>query len=347
MDADGAPPGVDIDRLTTYLDTHAPGMISGPLHAELIVGGRSNLTYLIGDDAASWVLRRPPLGHVLATAHDMSREYRVMSALQDSDVPVAKTLIFCDDPDVIGAPFYIMERVEGLVLRNYDEAMAIGEAQIPALSYRLTDVLGRLHAVDPASIGLAEFGRPDGFLERQVARWSKQLDASRSRPVDGIDQLATRLRESIPVTQRAGIVHGDYRLDNCIVAPNGVGEFGVAAVVDWEMSTLGDPLTDIGLFCVYWAGMGSAELVPTAVATDAKAPFPSTRVLIDTYADASGLDLTDLPWYVAFACFKLAVIVEGIHYRYSLGKTVGEGFGEMGAMVEPLIARGLASLSTS
>lgn len=341
-----APPGVDLDAIARYLDQRKPGMRDGDLTATLISGGRSNLTYFLSDASHTWVLRRPPLAHVLATAHDMAREHRVISALAQTSIPVPTPILLCEDDTVNGAPFYVMEKVDGLVLRNTPEALAIGEANIAPLSFHLVEVLGQLHATDPASIGLRDFGRPEGFLTRQVSRWGKQLDSSRSREVASLDALATALSSSIPVTQRAGIVHGDYRLDNVIVRPGAQPDDGydVAAVVDWEMSTLGDPLTDIGLLCVYWASMGSATLVPTSLSADAIAPFPSTNNLVEAYAAASGLDMTDLPWYVGFGCFKLGVILEGIHYRHAMGKTVGAGFDVIGSMVDPLAQRGLAAM---
>lgn len=343
-DSSTQPPGVDLAALNQYLRANGSDLASDSLRAELIAGGRSNLTYFISNENTTFVLRRPPLGHVLDTAHDMSREFRVISALNGTSVPVAQPLLFCDDKDVIGAPFYLMAKVEGQVLRDFEDAVDVGPAQIPQLSYRLVNTLGRLHATDPAAVGLDDFGRPDGFLERQIRRWTKQLNSSRSRDVPGIDDLAERLALRIPTTQRNAIVHGDYRLDNVIVARNEANEWDVAAVVDWEMSTLGDPLTDIGLFCTYWAAMGSDTLIPMALEVDAPAPFPTTDDLITSYADTSGLDMSDLPWYIAFGCFKLGVILEGIHYRHTLGKTVGEGFGVIGDMVQPLIDRGLAQL---
>lgn len=337
-------PGIDLNALNHYLQTNRPELASDGLQAELIAGGRSNLTYFVSNESTTFVLRRPPLGHVLDTAHDMTREYRVISALNGTNVPVAEPLLFCDNKEVIGAPFYLMAKVDGVVLRDFDDAVDLGPAQIPQLSYRLVNTLGRLHATDPTTIGLEDFGRPDGFLERQIRRWTKQLDSSRSRDVPGIDTLAERLSARIPTTQRTAIVHGDYRLDNVIVDRNAANEFDVAAVVDWEMSTLGDPLTDIGLFCTYWAAMGSDTLVPLELEVDAPAPFPTTEDLISSYADTSGLDMSDLPWYIAFGCFKLGVILEGIYYRHTLGKTVGDGFATIGDMVQPLVDRGLAQL---
>jgi aminoglycoside phosphotransferase (APT) family kinase protein len=330
-------PGLDLGRLSAYLEKHRPDLLADLLAspeptARLIPGGRSNLTYELG---TAWVLRRPPLGHVLATAHDMVREHRVLSGLAGSPVPVPRTVLLCTDPDVLGAPFYIMERVAGEVYRAPEQATAaLGAPGAATLAADLVAVLAALHGLAPADYGLADFGRPDGFLERQVRRWRGQLDASRSRPVPGVDELAGRLGDP-PATQRHSIVHGDYRLDNCLVG----ADARVAAVLDWEMSTLGDPLTDVGLLRVYWTVGGRSRLEPAGGA--ALAPVEQ---MIQGYAERSGLDLSPLPWYVAFGYFKLAVILEGIHYRYVQGKTVGEGFEAVGAAVAPLAVAGLEAL---
>jgi aminoglycoside phosphotransferase (APT) family kinase protein len=334
------PPGLDLDRLTAYLELHQPGLLAdmragSGLTARLIPGGRSNLTYELG---SSWVLRRPPLGHVLATAHDMAREHRVLSGLADSPVPVPRPVLLCDDPDVLGAPFYVMERVDGVVHRTPEAVRAaFGPDGAQVLADDLIRVLTSLHALAPADYGLADFGRPDGFVERQVRRWRGQLDASRSRPVEGIDELADRLARLVPLTQRHSIVHGDYRLDNCLIDADG----RIAAVLDWEMSTLGDPLTDLGLLRVYWSV--GAGLAP-GPAADGDAPLVPPERMISAYEESSELDLSPLPWYVGFGYFKLAVILEGIHYRYTRGKTVGAGFETVGAAVAPLVAAGLEAL---
>jgi aminoglycoside phosphotransferase (APT) family kinase protein len=332
----GDPPGLDLDRLTAYLTTHGPELLAeGDLTARLIPGGRSNLTYELG---SAWVLRRPPLGHVLATAHDMAREHRVLSGLADSPVPVPRPVLLCTDPGVLGAPFYVMERVAGTVHHTAAAARAaLGPDGARELAGDLVRVLTSLHGLAPADYGLAGFGRPDGFVERQVRRWRGQLDASRSRPVDGIDELADRLARLVPLTQRHSIVHGDYRLDNCLVGADG----RIAAVLDWEMSTLGDPLTDLGLLRVYWSVGAGLKPGPAAAGDE---PLVPPERMISGYADGSDLDLSPLPWYVAFGYFKLAVILEGIHYRYTQGKTVGAGFETVGAAVAPLVASGLAAL---
>jgi aminoglycoside phosphotransferase (APT) family kinase protein len=329
-----APPGVDLEGLRSYLDEHRPGMVEGPLTATLIVGGRSNLTYVLGDGRRDWILRRPPLGHVLATAHDMSREHRIITALGPSPVPVPHTYLLCTDETVIGAPFYVMERVDGTVYRSDAAAVALGPERAGAIATDLVRVLADLHAVDPSEYGLSDFGRPEGFLARQVRRWRTQLDASRSRDLDGIEELHHRLERAIPATQRAAVVHGDYRLDNVIIS----ADDRVAAVLDWEMSTLGDPLTDLGLMHVYWDGGAAAALTPN----ERPQPLIPLENMISEYAARSDLDLNPLPWYVAFAYFKLAVILEGIHYRFVTGQTVGAGFDTIGQAVKPLVDGGLS-----
>ncbi len=332
------PPGLDTTALRAYLDTERPGMVGGVLRAELIPGGRSNLTYVVADGAGEWVLRRPPLGHVLATAHDMGREFRVMTALAPSAVPVPETVLLCTDDTVIGAPFYVMEKVEGAVLRSPAEIEAVLTGrQARELSFTLVDVLAGLHDVDIDSVGLRDFGHPDGYLHRQVRRWAGQLDKSRSRDLPGIDELRDRLRTSVPATQRDTIVHGDFRLDNVIVGAGAT----VRAVLDWEMSTLGDPLADLGLLVVYWR-----TLMAMAGATEERG-FAAAAEVVDHYGARTGLDLSTVDWYVAFGFYKLAVVAEGIYYRHSKGQTVGDGFERFATMVAPLVEQGLDALAAA
>jgi aminoglycoside phosphotransferase (APT) family kinase protein len=333
-------PGLDLGALRAYLDEHHPGFADGELSAEVVAGGKSNLTYVVRASGASWVLRRPPLGHVLATAHDMGREFRVMSALGPTKVHVPRTHFLCTDPDVIGAPFYVMENVPGTVYRSAAETGELSPERAVAMSYALVDVLADLHDVDPAAIGLADFGRPDGYLQRQLSRWRKQLDASRTRDLPGMEELFGTLAGDIPDSGPAAIVHGDYRLDNCIIG----ADDRVAAVLDWEMATLGDPLADLGLFLVYWDGMALVPSRALTTAVSTTAGFPSGRSLVARYADRRSVDLGRLPWYVAFGFFKLAVISEGIHFRYQAGQTVGAGFDTIGDVVVPLVELGRAAL---
>ncbi|HET6502250.1 MAG TPA: phosphotransferase family protein [Amycolatopsis sp.] len=331
--SDPETPGLDPHRLRAYLDEQSPGLVSGPLSARVVQGGRSNLTYLVSDGGARWVVRRPPLGHVLPTAHDMAREYRVITALRTTAVPVPGTVLLCQDPDVLGAPFYVMEFVHGTPYRSDTELAALGTARTRAIADALVDTLADLHAVAPESVGLADFGRPQGFLERQLRRWKKQLDASRSRDLPGIDRLHDRLAGALPGSTEATVIHGDYRLDNVLVDDD-----RITAVLDWEMSTLGDPLTDLALLVAY-AERDKIDL--DVVSNVSSAPgYPSTDEVISRYAERSGRDVSALNWYIGFAFFKLAVILEGIYYRFSNGQTVGAGFDVIGEAVVPLVRQG-------
>ncbi|MDQ2756134.1 MAG: phosphotransferase family protein [Actinomycetota bacterium] len=328
------PPGLDLAALSDWLGTAAPGLLTGGLSAEVVTGGKSNLTYRVTDGTTRVIVRRPPLGHVLATAHDMAREFRVMDALADTTVPVPLMLASCSDDTVIGSPFYVMEHVDGVPYRTREQLEPLGPERTRALSERMVDTLADLHCVDPESVGLSDFGHPEGFLARQVKRWGQQLDSSHSRDLAGSADLRARLAASVPVESPAAIVHGDYRLDNILTADTDE----LAAVVDWEMATLGDPLTDIALLLTY---QRVAQQGATGVSTVSLAPGFLTEDEITTrYAARSGRDLSHLGFYEALACFKLAVILEGIHYRFAQGQTVGEGFGSVGEMVEPLIALG-------
>ncbi len=337
-DSGGNPPGLDLERLRGHLDRERPGLVSGPLRGRLIEGGRSNLTYEVTDGAARWVVRRPPLGHVLATAHDMGREFTVIKALHPTPVPVPGPVLLCEDDTVTGAPFYVMEYVDGTPYRTADQLARIGAERTRRVAFALVDTLVELHAVDPQAAGLGGFGRPEGFLERQLRRWGKQLAASRSRDLPGIGELHDRLGATLPASPAPTVVHGDYRLDNVLVG----ADDRVKAVLDWEMSTLGDPLTDLGLLAMY---SEPQPLEHSPVSTAGAAPgHPGPDELIARYAERSGRDTSRVHWYTAFAYFKLAVILEGIHYRFTLGQTVGAGFDRIGTLVPVFIDRGLSIL---
>lgn len=324
MEAEAAAPvpaGVDLGRLRGFFERHVQPPPTGPLRAALLRGGRSNLTYLITDGASRWVLRRPPLGHVLPTAHDMSREYRVLRALVGTAVPVPTPLAFCDDAAVNGAPFYVMDMVDGQVVRTADDGRRLSADQARACSTALVDVLARIHAVDPGAVGLADFGRPDGYLERQVRRWGQQWERSRTRELPAVDEVARRLRAALPERSEATVVHGDYRLDNTILDTDDPGR--ILAVVDWEMATLGDPLADLGLMLVY-GSPHSTRVVTSGDVLRSNRGFMSETETVEAYARASGRDLADLDFYVVLGYFKLAVVAEGIYARYLQGKTVGD-----------------------
>ncbi|MBO0869024.1 MAG: phosphotransferase family protein [Micromonosporaceae bacterium] len=340
-------PGLDLERAGRYLVEAAGGRLTGALRAEVIAGGKSNLTYLVHGESGRVVVRRPPLGLVLPSAHDMAREYQVTSALYGAGYPVARPLLLVTDEDVIGAPFYVMEYVQGVVLR--DEAapvgtappastpaavtplastpLAISAAQARHCGELLVDALLRLHAIDPAAAGLGRLGRPEGYLSRQVSRWRKQWEASRTRELPLLDSVADELARRVPESPEPAIVHGDYRLDNVMFSTD---LSAVAAVMDWEMATVGDPLADVGLLVVY-TDMPAPRVQPLLPG------FPGGPDLARRYAAGSGLPTDRLDWYVALGAYKLAVICEGIHARYLRGKTVGAGFERIGETVVPLL----------
>ncbi|GGP01428.1 phosphotransferase family protein [Nonomuraea glycinis] len=342
-------PGIDRTRLFAWLGRHVPDA-GAPLSVSLLAGGRSNLTYLIETAGRRVVLRRPPLGHVLPTAHDMRREWRVISALAPTPVPVPEPVAFCADEDVIGAPFYLMGYVEGEAVSSRRQ---LGEptpapARTRRLSERLAEILAAIHAVDYREAGLADFGRPEGYLPRQLERWNQQWERSKADDLPEYDRLRTRLRERLPSRSAGTLVHGDYRLDNTLVRL-GPAEPEILAVVDWEMSTLGDPLADLGLTLTYWQDPGDEERARIPLAGDVTvAPgFLNAAEFAAHYAKVSGRDISDLGFYTAFGNFKLAVIVQGIHARFRQGKTVGEGFEQIGAAVPILIARAHRMLDES
>lgn len=268
----------------------------------------------------------------------MKREHRVISALHPTNVPVPKPVLLCEDDEVLGASFYVMEFVEGTPYRTADDLAPLGPERTRGAVLELVDTLVELHAVDPAEVGLADFGRPEGFLDRQLRRWGKQLAASRNRELAGVEELHAALGRRLPDSPAPTVVHGDYRLDNVLIGEDDK----IRAILDWEMSTLGDPLTDLGLLVMYSIPL---ELPNSPISTTASAPgHPAPAELIERYAARSGRDVSSVAWYTAFAWFKLAVILEGIHYRYTLGQTVGHGFDRIGELVPVFIEHGLTTL---
>ena len=317
-------------------------MLGGPLTVTLLAGGRSNLTYLLSDGERRWVLRRPPLGHVLATAHDMTREHRLLAALQATDVPVPRPVLLADE-GLLGAPFYVMEFADGAVLRDRSQLEQLDPSAATALADELIDILARLHQVDASQVGLADLGRPVGYLERQLGRWERQVASSHSRDLPELGQLGKRLGGALPGVQGSAVVHGDYRLDNVVVDTT---SGRVIAVLDWEMATLGDPLADLASTVVWWDGMSGLDSPVAAVPGDVPG-FPDGEHLVRRYAEKTGVKTADLPWYLGFAFYKIACIFEGIHFRTRQGLTVGDGFERLGAMVPDLVDRGHAALTSA
>lgn len=343
--APSGPPGLDLGRLLTYLDEHCPGVLEGPLDAEVIAGGKSNLTYRVNGRTSSVVLRRPPLANVLPTAHDMAREFTVIAALHPTGFPVPDALHLCQDATVLGAPFYLMSYVDGVVLRGPEEISKLSRDAAGQCSALLVDTLALLHATDPASVGLGEFGRPEGYLERQVRRWHQQWEASKTRELSTLEDVARTLAGTVPVGGRTGIVHGDFRLDNCMFSADASR---ILAVLDWEMATLGDPLADLGLMVVY-TDLADDNLSPSTSRVGPEQGFLSGTELIDRYADRAlhGVEIERIGWYIALGYYKLAIISEGIHARYLAGMTVGAGFDHIGARVPVLVDRALVALGKS
>lgn len=331
--------GIDPEPVSAWLEDTISGA-RGPFQFDLIAGGRSNLTYLVTDaGGAQFVLRRPPLGHVLATAHDMAREYRIIESVGSTNVPVPRALGLCRDESVNGAPFYVMSYVDGVVLDSADKAAYLDLSLRHSASMHLIDVLADLHAVDIDAVGLGDLARRDGYVERQLKRWSMQWENSKTRELPAIDEVLRRLAQRVPLQQGVVIAHGDYRFGNCLTD---VGTGRVAAVLDWELCTLGDPLADLGYLGVYWSDGPSSAL--RANDPTPAGGFATYRNLVDRYALRTGRDVSGVDYYVAFSCWRLAVISEGVYARYlhgAMGDQSGIDFSAMKLGPEGLAERAL------
>ena len=310
---------------------------------ERIRGGHSNETFYVTRAAEQWVLRRPPRGPLLPTAHDVVREYRVLQALKDTNVPVPQPVLLCQDSGVIGAPFYLMQRVPGVVIREgLPPAFSDNLSARRGLGLELVDRLADLHAVDWARVGLQDFGKPTGYLERQVRRWSSQLDSSRTRPTPDLDTVTIWLQEHLPESGPATIVHGDYRLDNAVYAPDAPAR--ILAILDWEMATIGDPLADLGYLLSFWreAQDPEPELSESAWTVTSMPGFCSRVELVAQYAERTGRRMDHVPFYTALATWKLAILLEGSYSRHLAGTTDDPFFAQLGVGVPALARRALA-----
>ena len=328
-----APEGIDRAGVEGWFRANV-SEVELPLSFDRISGGRSNMTFGVRDSAGhAWALRRPPLGKRLGSAHDMGREHRVIAALQDTPVPVPPVVGLCEDEDVNGAPFYVMGFVEGPILRSADDASSFVEDERRAIGERVVDTLVAIHEVDPGEVGLGELGRKEAYVERQLRRWQGQWEKSKTRELAVVDEVHERLSARIPEQGPATIVHGDYRLDNMILAQSGE----VAAVVDWELCTLGDPLADVGMLLVYWSQAGD-EFMPLFAPATIAPGFPKRDDVRERYAERSGRDLGQIDFFIALGFWKLAIILEGVYARYASGQygKTDEGFQEFAKIVERL-----------
>jgi aminoglycoside phosphotransferase (APT) family kinase protein len=310
-------PGIDATRVTAWIAAHVAA-VQPPLRFAFISGGRSNLTYKLTDACGqSCVLRRPPLGQILESAHDMGREFRILRAIGQTDVPVPVALGLCTDPTVTGAPFYLMSYVDGAVLQGPGDAEALSAADRGRLGCEVVDNLVRLHRLDPDRVGLGDLGRKEDYIARQLRRWAKQWASSQQRELPLMDAVHQSLARAIPTQRGATIVHGDYRLGNMLTKGA-----HVLAVLDWELCTLGDPLADVGYLLNNWVAPGE-PLIAAGSPTGAGG-FGSRDEITSRYAAATGFDLTDINYYRAFSYWRLAVISEGIYARYRHG-AMGDG----------------------
>lgn len=330
------------DRLGPALARATGDLRWRSFEASLITGGKSNLTFEITSEAGTLILRQPPSGKLLPSAHDMSREARIQRALAATSIPVPKVVLHEASGDLLGVPFYVMEKVPGHVIRTQlPDGYARSPTEKLALADALVDVLADLHAIDPKAIGLADYGRPYEYVERQILRWSSQWEKTKTHEVKAVDELGWRLKGLLPQDQRESIVHGDYRLDNCLMALT--DPIRITAVLDWELSTLGDPLTDLGLLLFYWREPGEDE--PTLTPAVTRNPgFPKRSYLIQRYAQRTGATLDDIAFYEAFAHFKFAVIAQGIVARVAAGAMAGQNFGNLNTEILRIAEEGIVRL---
>ncbi len=334
--------GIDVAKVSGWLADNVAGA-RAPFSFQLIAGGRSNLTFLVTDDnGIRYVLRRPPLGHVLATAHDMAREHRIISAVGQTNVPVPATLGLCTDESVNGAPFYVMNFVDGVVLDNAEKAELLDKSLRRSASFNLIDVLCELNDVDIDAVGLGNLAKREGYIERQIKRWSTQWENSKTRELPEIDEVVRLLSTKVPRQQDVSIAHGDFRFGNVLTdVTNG----RIAAVLDWELCTLGDPLADLGYIGVYWSD-GPASALRANDPTPAGG-FTTYDELVERYATKTGRDVSGVDYYVAFSCWRLAVISEGVYARYlhgAMGNQEGIDMTVMKAGVDALTIRALEAV---
>jgi aminoglycoside phosphotransferase (APT) family kinase protein len=341
-------PGEDLDlgRLEPFLSRCLPTS-AGPIRVEQFPSGHSNLTYLVRLGDLEFVLRRPPFGSKVKTAHDMGREYRVLSKLHAAYPPAPKVLLYCDDDSVLGAPFYVMERIRGIIIRRDIPAGLKFSSEIARmLSESFADNLAHLHTLDYEAIGLGDLGKPQGYLERQVRGWIDRYHNSETDELPEVEHLAAWMKERMPATSAAALIHNDYKYDNVVLDPADVTK--IIGVLDWEMSTLGDPLSDLGTTLAYWVDpQDPEELQKIRWCPSTYAGSLTRAQLVERYARTSGRDVSDLVFYLGFARFKVAVIVQQIYYRYRQGLTTDARFASMGEVVKILLRAALRTAQSN
>lgn len=347
------PAGLKLAPLTHWLASAIPGFDgSSVVTADLLAGGRSNVSYKLTDASKNeYVLRRPPLGNIMPTAHDMGREYKVLSGLNSVDFPAPAALAHCEDDAIIGAHFMVMNFVDGQVVADAKDAASLDASQAQRISQSLVHTLAQLHQIDPASAGLENLGKPHGYLQRQASRWLGQWELTKTRDLPGIADLhswvAAKL-EQLPEDLPTGIVHGDYRIDNVILDRNNQN---ILAVLDWEMATLGDPISDLAISLVYWSQQTDTlrKNIPVAEHVTEGAGFFTREEFVAEYVKLTNFSIEHLDVCVALACFKLAVIMESIHKRNLEGLQLGAASGAdstMGIATEALTNLGLATIES-
>lgn len=336
---------LDETRLADYLRDRLPHSDNN-LTIRQFGGGAANLTYLLDYGTHEYVLRRPPLGPVAASAHDMAREYRVLSVLHQAFPYAPRAFLFCDDESVIGAPFFVMERRHGIVVRRKMPEAFAGEADAPRrMSEALVDALAAFHAVDYEALGLGKLGKPAGFIDRQIEGWSRRWQASKTTDLPDMDAIYAWLKSNQPANTQVSLVHNDYKLDNVMLAAGDPGQ--VVAIFDWDMCTLGDPLADLGALLTYWTEPTDPPyLQATAMMPLGEPGFLSRDELVARYAAKSGRAVGDIDFYHALGLFRLTVIIAQIYIRYARGQTQDPRFAAMEFMI-PALARRARELTTS
>lgn len=333
---------LNIEALQNYLQDKLPGF-SGQLHAEKFAGGQSNPTFLLSDDTQKWVLRRKPPGELLASAHAVDREYRVLSALRDTDVPVAKTYLLCEDESIIGSMFYIMEYLDGRVFWDPELPEVSSNEERTAIYEDMNRVLAALHSVDPVSVGLEDFGRPGNYFERQLSRWTKQYRASETEHSPAMERLIEWLPANMPEDDGlVSLVHGDFRLDNLMFHPT---EPRIIGILDWELSTLGHPLADLSYQVMAWQMPAGDGLRGLAGCDRAALGIPTDEAYIASYCERTGrADIAHWSFYLVFCFFRLAAILQGVKKRSLIGTASSAEATAKGALVEPLAEMGVSQI---